>query len=284
MSKEAFAPGGFYSPVVDPVSARRYLRSAQFSRQAARVDAMLDLPAMLALWEKIAPKIVAFPFEKTPGFRYHGRNGQFEYYDASILSGMIAHVNPRRIIEIGAGYSSVAMFDTVERLKRPRLESFLTIDPDLSRIRKLDPPAQIEMLAAEVQSVPLERFEALEEGDILFIDSSHVMKTASDVHYEYLYILPRLKPGVVVHIHDIFYPFEYPRRWLVHDRRSWNEVYLVDTMLTYGKSFGILFFNDAMLKKAADRMRAPDDMFHRFEGFPTRPIHAINGSLWLVRR
>jgi hypothetical protein len=184
MADDPFSPGKFYSPIVDPNSVRRFLRSPHYAHQTERVDAMLDLPGMLSLWRQIAPGIVAFPFERTDGFRYHGRNGQFEYYDASILSGMIAHIDPRRIIEIGAGYSSAAMFDTIDRMNQSRLESFVTIDPDLTRIKRLGPPKMVEMIGAEVQSVPLERFDELQADDVLFIDSSHVLKTASDVHFE----------------------------------------------------------------------------------------------------
>jgi hypothetical protein len=93
--------------------------------------------------------------------------------------------------------------------------------------------------------------------------------------------LPRLRKGVVVHIHDVFYPFEYPKRWTVRENRSWNEIYLVDMMLTHGQSFEILFFNDAMLTKCTDDMREPGDMFERFERYPTRPFHWVNGSIWL---
>lgn len=277
-------PGHFYSPVTDREATRRYLKSSHYARQIARTDAKLDMAAMLDLWREIEGRMVVFPFEKDPSFRYYGRNNQFEYFDATILSGMIGHFNPRQIVEIGSGYSSAAMFDTAERMEGARLQRFVTIDPDLSRIKALRPPAMAELIGAEVQTVPDTLFAALEAGDLLFIDSSHVLKTGSDVHFEYLHILPALKPGVIVHIHDIFYPLDYPRGWALGENRSWNEVYLVDMMLTYGQQFEILFFNDAFLKKAADQVRRPGDMFARFESFETRPMHGINGSLWLRRR
>lgn len=278
------APGHFYSPIADPVATSRYFASPHFTAQSARVDAMLDMEAMIAYWHRIAPKITPFPFEKTPGFRYYGRNGQFHYFDASILSGILAELNPTRIIEIGAGFSSACIFDTVDRATNPRLKNFTTIDPDLSRINGLSPPSMAELLDVEVQSVPIDFFRQLNAGDVLFIDSSHVLKTGSDVHYEYLHILPALKSGVIIHIHDIFYPFEYPDRWAVTENRSWNEAYMVDMLLTHGTTFEVLFFNDAFIQKAADRVRADNDLFDRFSGLDARPMYRVNGSLWLRKR
>lgn len=277
------APGHFYSPIPDPIATSRYFGSPHFAAQTARVDAMLDMDAMIAYWHRIAPLITTFPFEQTPGFRYYGRNGQFHYFDGSILSGILAEVNPARIIEIGAGFSSACIFDTIDRATNPRLKNFTTIDPDLSRINSLSPPPMAELLDVEVQSVPIDFFRQLEAGDILFIDSSHVLKTGSDVHYEYLHILPALKSGVIVHIHDIFYPFEYPNRWAVSENRAWNEAYMVDMLLTHSNTFEVLFFNDAFIQKAADRVRLVDALFDRFSGLDTRAMYRTNGSLWLKK-
>lgn len=278
------APGHFYSPIADPVETSRYFGSPHFAAQTARVDAMLDMDAMIALWHQIAPQITTFPFKKTPGFRYYGRNGQFHYFDGSVLSGLLTALNPARIIEIGAGFSSACIFDTIDRSPDARLKTFTTIDPDLSRIKSLSPPPMAEMLDVEVQSVPIDFFRQLNAGDVLFIDSSHVLKTGSDVHYEYLHILPALKSGVIVHIHDIFYPFEYPNRWAVSENRSWNEVYMVDMLLTHSNRFEVLFFNDAFLQKAADRVRVSGDAFDRASQSGARAMYRVNGSLWLKKR
>ncbi len=277
-------PGHFYSPITHPREARRFFRSPHFAAQSARVDRLIDLDAMVRTWRRFAKDIITFPFLQDPDFRYYGRNNQFEYFDASILSGIVRMLDPKRIIEIGAGFSSAAIFDTIDRMKTPRLARFTTIDPDLSRINKLSPPPMAELLGEEVQSIPIPFFQELEAGDILFIDSSHVLKTGSDVHYEFLNILPALQKGVIVHVHDVFYPFEYPQGWAVRENRAWNEAYLVDMLLTHGTNFEVLFFNDAFLTKAADKVRAPGDMFDRFAGFETSPWHHVNGSIWLRKR
>lgn len=281
-----FAPEGhFYSPVGDRAEVRAYYASDHYRAQCARVDAMLDHAAMLALWPQLAAAMVALPMTKTPGFRYHGMNNQLTYADASLLSAMIRWIDPVRIVEIGSGWSSAVVFDTLERTPGARLTDFLTIDPDQSRILALDPPAHARRIAAPVQAVGLAPFQALEAGDVLFIDSSHVLKTGSDVHFEYLHILPALKPGVFVHVHDIFYPFEYPRGWAVQENRSWNEIYLVDMLLTHGTGFEVVFFNDAFLKRnGSDLAAAGEPMLQRFAAVPTRPMHALAGSIWLRRR
>ena len=279
-----FAPAGhFYSPLTDRAETKAYFGSDHYRAQMARTDRHIDLDAMRALWADLADRMVVFPFERTEAFRYYGRNNQFEYYDASILSGMIRWLNPRRLIEIGAGFSSAAVFDTFDRTPDARLRSFLTIDPDLTRYHALRPPTFAEAAAMRVQEADIAQFAALEAGDILFIDSSHVLKTGSDVHFEYLHILPVLKPGVIVHIHDIFYPFDYPKGWAVQEGRSWNEVYLVDMILTFGDMYEIVMFNDAFLQKCADEVRRPGDMFDRFESHDSRPMHRLNGSIWLRR-
>ncbi|MCL2872795.1 MAG: class I SAM-dependent methyltransferase [Betaproteobacteria bacterium] len=98
-----------------------------------------------------------------------------------------------------------------------------------------------KLIEEKVQQVPPETFEALESGDILFIDSSHVSKTGSDVNYLYFEILPRLKTGVKIHIHDIFLPNEYLKDWVLKEGRSWNEQYLLRALLMYSSAFKVVF-------------------------------------------
>ena len=279
-------PGHFYSPIPDQSEVELYLDSDQFQRQKARVDAMLDYGAMADLWRTIAPKAVSFPFEASRDFRYYGRNGQFLYFDATVLSAMLTMLNPRKVVEIGCGYSSAAMFDTFDRLDGARLESFVCIDPDMSRLDKLNPPNFVTRLEAKVQSCNLNVFSDLSDGDLLFIDSSHVLKTGSDLHFEYLELLPRLGKGTIVHIHDVFYPFEYPPEWLLKDGRAWNEVYLVDLMLSHGTSWEVVFFNHAMIENAPDVFETSPSVWKRFNEFsvPKWQRSIMAGSIWLRKR
>lgn len=278
-----YPPGHFYSPICKTQHVKQYLGSDHFKRQVAHTDALLDYDAHAKAWATMQPRMVHFPFEQGDDFRYFGNNNQFPYFDASILSAVLAGINPKRVIEVGAGFSTAAMFDTFDRMKKPKLERFTTIDIDLTRARGLNPPDTCEMIEAPVQTIAPEVFGELEPGDLLFIDTSHVLKTGSDVHYEYLHILPALKKGVHVHIHDIHYPFEYRPQWSRHENRSWNEVYLVDMLLTFSKMFRVEFFNDAFLQVQSEKLRQPGDMFDRFEAFPTRPFNRGAGSIWLKK-
>jgi hypothetical protein len=97
------------------------------------------------------------------------------------------------------------------------------------------------LLELKVQDVQLAEFARLQAGDILFIDSSHVAKTGSDVLHLYFEVLPRLAPGVRIHVHDIFLPFDYPRRWVLDENRSWNEQYLLRALLMYSSRFKVDF-------------------------------------------
>ena len=276
--------GHFYSPIHDPEDVKAYLASEVFQRQCVRVDALLDFDAMSALWGQIKGGALAFPFEQSEAFRYRVLNNQFLLIDSTVASAMVTHLNPRKIVEIGCGWSSAAMFDVLERLQDRRLEQFVCIDPDMSRLDAIDPPAFVERRRERVQDTPLEVFESLGAGDILFIDSSHVLKAGSDVHYEYLHLLPKLPSGVIVHIHDVFYPFEYPRSWLVRERRAWNEGYLVDLMLSHSDRWEVMFFNHAMMEKCPDVLNEGLKLMDQMDTHGLKPFQRVNGSIWLRRR
>ena len=100
-----------------------------------------------------------------------------------------------------------------------------------------------EVVTEPLQAIPLTRFEELGDGDVLFIDSTHVLAIGSDVQYEFLEILPRLRRGVTVHVHDIFLPFEYRRDWVMDEFRFWTEQYLLQAFLTFNSEFEVLMGN-----------------------------------------
>lgn len=109
------------------------------------------------------------------------------------------------------------------------------------------------MIQSRLQDLNDELFLSLSEGDILFIDSSHVSKINSDVNYSFFSILPKLKKGVMIHFHDIFYPFEYPKEW-IYEGRAWNEVYVLRAFLQYNDTFRIRFFNIYFAKFHLDKL------------------------------
>jgi hypothetical protein len=136
------------------------------------------------------------------------------------------------------------------------------------------------VLAQRVQDVPLSTFTALQANDILFVDSSHVVKVGSDVAWILFEILPCLAPGVIVHFHDIPYPFEYPLHWL-HAGRAWNEAYVLRAFLQFNADFEIRFFNDFMTTFHGDAVRERMPAAMKSSSFE---LTVPASSLWLARR
>ena len=141
----------------------------------------------------------------------------------------------------------------------------------LHTLLRSDDAQHFKLICRPVQDVEVGVFEQLESGDILFIDSTHVVKTGSDVIFEFFEVLPRLNNGVIVHFHDMFFPFEYPRHWVIDENRSWNELYLMHAFLMYNNAFEIVFFNDFFARR------------YRTEAEAAAPSFLVNpgGGLWL---
>ena len=192
-------------------------------------------------------------------------------------------MRPRRVIEIGSGWSTCVTLDTCERfLDEP--PDLLLVEPYPERLLELVHEGDIERFELErvqLQDVPLTRFGSLQPNDVLFVDSTHVTKVGSDVNHLLFEILPRLAPGVYVHIHDIQYPFEYNARW-ISDGRFWNEAYLVRAFLQYNATFEIALFVDYLRTQAQDHLRAHHPLL--MEGGSVSGLeHGGAGSLWLRR-
>lgn len=231
-------------------------------------------------WLAMAPHFAhfAFPDARAETRRFYLDNPVFSGGDALVLFAMMRLARPRRIVEIGSGFSSACMLDTRDICDLDTSFSFIEPEPQrlLTLLRAVDSD-QCNIIRSNVQDVPVSSFLALEANDILFINSSHVMKCGSDVNQELFEILPRLGPGVIVHFHDMFFPFEYPAAWLLDRRYSWNEAYGVRAFLMYNTAFRIIFFNDAFaIKEAAFVRRHTPDVAPLFLGHP-------GGGLWIRR-
>ncbi len=242
-------PGHFYSPIVDPTDAvvAQTLAGFDQTRLAPDDSLCIDEAAMLNHLVTLAPLCADIPFppSKTDDARYYFENPAFSYGDGTIYFAMIRWLRPRRIIEVGAGFSSCLAMDTNDRFFDALIElTFIDPFPEilLGLLDDQDPYRQC-ILPSRIQDTSIEVFERLQANDILFIDSSHVSKLGSDVNDYMFRILPRLKAGVVIHIHDIPYPFEYGPAWIVDENRSWNEAYLLRSFLQYNPRFRIIYFN-----------------------------------------
>ncbi|MBV8801226.1 MAG: class I SAM-dependent methyltransferase [Alphaproteobacteria bacterium] len=241
-----YPPGHYYSPIVDPDSLDKEKLSARSLSPSLIPGINIDGQKMLTFWNRNADTIAGtpFPIDAAPGFRYYSDNNIYPIGDATILRAMLADKRPVRMIEIGSGFSSACALDTADEFSLPT--EFLFIEPYAKRLRSVLRPQDAERVSIvekPVQEVSLDVFASLNGGDILLIDSTHVLKTGSDVHYELFKVLPVLKPGVYVHFHDIHYPFEYPSEWVFGKNLSWNEIYAVRAFLMHNNDYEIEFFN-----------------------------------------
>jgi hypothetical protein len=202
------------------------------------------------------------------GTGFFERNGKFEGLDARMWSCLLRHLRPRRVIEVGSGYTSLLAADVNRRFLGGAAE-IACIEPYPPPFLTAGVPGLAEVIERPVQDVPAPFFERLAEGDVLFIDSSHVAKTGSDVNALYFRVLPALARGVVLHVHDVFLPDDYPREWVLGEQRSWNELYVVHALLTYSHGLEVLF-------GSAYAARFFPELVRRVFG-----VDCGGGSLWL---
>lgn len=237
---EFVPPGHFYSPIPSGDDISLGLRFAESEHSINPLGASLS--SQVKLFGQLSPFIRDFhpPDKPGPSSLYYFPNEQFTIEDAGLLQAQMRLHKPKRIIEVGSGYSSALMLDTV---RNHGLSTELTfIEPFPKRLRRLVSQSTLQnctVIESTLQTTPVELFASLESGDFLFIDSSHVLKAGSDLEFLYFSILPRLNPGVIVHIHDIFWNWEYPGAWL-RQGRAWNELYAVRAILQFSNRFEVV--------------------------------------------
>lgn len=276
-ARQFVPPGHFYSaiPALSEIRADEARLFAPPPRTLPGVD--LREGAQLALLESFLPfyREQPFPADRTPPLRYWFENPSYSWSDAIFLHCMLRHLCPRRVVEVGSGHSSCVTLDTNERFLGGRADcTFVEPYPELLRsLLRAGDEASIRIIPSRLQDVPLAVFEALEANDVLFVDSTHVSKIGSDVNHLFFEVLPRLRPGVHVHLHDVFHPFEYPRDWIL-EGRAWTEAYLLRAFLAFNGAFEVVVFNTFL------------ETFHRpwFEANMPLCLRNPGGSLWMRRR
>lgn len=240
-------PSHFYCPV--PESRRLpkdiYSRCSELPGVRMNTDQQVELLALLA--GRFREEYEAFPTAKPEGslpHTYYGSNGYYEMIDGSVLYSMIRYFKPHKIIEIGSGNSTYLSAQAIARNRRDDSTyhcDLIAIEPNPNPVVKAGFPGLTRLINQPAEKVPLSEFQSLAENDILFIDSSHTLRIGSDVQYEFLEIIPRLAKGVLVHVHDIFFPKEYPRDWVENMNRYYTEQYLLQAFLAFNDSFEVLF-------------------------------------------
>ncbi|MFO1477209.1 MAG: class I SAM-dependent methyltransferase [Verrucomicrobiota bacterium] len=205
---------------------------------------------------------------------YGWKNNFWENSDALVQYGLVRSRRPRRYVEVGCGWSSLLLKRALEHNAaegRPAQVTLVEPYPNFAIFKHL--PKDWEIHRTILQRTPFEVFERLEAGDVLFYDGSHCSKMASDVNWFFFKILPRLKPGVLIHIHDIFLPGEYPPPWVFERGQTWNEQYLLQAFLMHNSAYRILIANRYLFYK---RQADLEQMFDRIQ-----PVHG--SSFWLEK-
>jgi hypothetical protein len=202
---------------------------------------------------------------------FYFENPMFSGTDALVLYGMLRHFKPRRVLEVGSGFSSRI---TAKALLANGSGELTCIEPYPEDVLRQGFPGLKQLIEKGVQEVEPDVFQELEANDVLFIDSSHVVRVGGDVDFLFLEVLPRLKPGVIIHVHDIYLPLPGRRDWVMEERRFWNEQQLLQAFLIGNCDFEVMFANAYANRKFPDQMKA---------AFPSSPWWG-GGSFWMRRR
>ncbi len=271
----SFPPGHFYSPIVAVDDIRRRENSIWHPKNEPGPEIQMRTEKQLELLKDLEKYYEQQPFMQIAGtnLRYNFDNEYFSYSDGILLYSILRHIKPSRIIEVGSGYSSALMIDVNQYFFSGRMEiTFIEPYPDrLQSLLQTNDLSKYRILEERIQAIPVNVFKELEAGDVLFIDSSHVSKTGSDVNYLFFQILPILSKGVIIHLHDIGEDFEYPRE-IVFSGKNWNESYLLRAFLMYNRDYEVLLHGPYM------HARFP-------EAFNNMSLASKNsgGSFWMVK-
>jgi hypothetical protein len=225
----------YYEPILFPVDLR-----GDLDAQRALPGLDLNEAGQLDLVSRFdyAQELQEIPLRAAAPLQFGYENPSFGPGDAEFLYNMIRHFKPRRLYEIGSGQSTLLARRALTRNERDGHDcEHVCIEPyEQPWLEQLG----VRIVREKVEVVDPGLFRQLEAGDILFIDSSHVIRPQGDVVHEYLLLLGQLQPGVIVHVHDIFTPRDYLRNWVVTERRMWNEQYLLEAFLSFNGDYEVM--------------------------------------------
>lgn len=264
----------YYEPLFDSTALTRPLEE---DRVLPGLD--LNIGQQLDLLEKLSygAELLAFPMDRQSETGFYYDNHVFGPGDAEFLYNMIRYAKPKRIIEIGSGQSTLMARNAIAANRTEAVEyscRHVCIEPyEAAWLSELN----VELIRTPVEQIDLAVFGELEKNDILFIDSSHMIRPQGDVLFEYLQILPILKSGVYVHIHDIRTPKDYQDGWLSREVRFWNEQYLVEAFLSFNDQYHIIAALNFL------KHHYPRELSSSCPVFGQRADHWEPGSLWIRR-
>lgn len=225
-----YEPQLSYSDVFDAKKIRKLRIDFHLERQISTLKQL-----------RFSEELKGFVKDGLPsGDTFYLNNPSFGPGDSELYYLIVRNGKPKKIIEIGSGYSTLVCLKAIEQNKAEgHPTEMICIEP--YEMKWLEQKKEIKLIRESVEKVNLDVFKSLEGNDILFIDSSHIIRPENDVLFEYLELLPELNKGVIIHVHDIFSPRHYRTEWLQEEFRFWNEQYLLEAFLYYNDSFEIMY-------------------------------------------
>jgi hypothetical protein len=281
--RRVLAPAGyelsrrsFYSPlpVVEKLPPRLWESPSEMPGVELRVEEALTL-----LGGPLGSYLSEFrpPMEPAEPGRFWLNNRSYGCVDAETLYAMLRHLEPARVYELGSGASThVIHLAALANAGEGSPLEHTVFDPFPYQASPMGSVAGVTVHPLRAEDLDPARFAALQAGDVLFVDTTHTVRTGGDVTHIFLEILPRLAPGVTVHVHDIFLPYEYPREWVVQRRYAWAEQYLLQAFLAFNHDFEVVLPNYALARAA------PDALARAIPSFDPRTVSP--GGFWLRRR
>ena len=260
-------PNHFYFPISDSRKLEKYDFEKEFVCEG------IDFPDSEMITKLETFKLYAAeykPLHKEVGYSSNG--------DGAILYAMIRYLKPKRVLEVGSGFSTeLVNAANIENARDNDFHAQITcIEPyPKDVLRNLVAKEGVELLEGKVEDQNSAIFNTLESGDVLFIDSSHVVDIGNDVHHLYLNILPSIPVGVYVHIHDIRLPYEYPKSWILKGHKHWAEQYLLHMFLAFNSSFEVVFASNYMFRKHKQMM---------ISALPGLDESGWPGAFWIRRK
>ncbi len=273
----------FSQPIPDTRALRKELWLTRSDLVGIEINEQEQIKR-LAEFCKFKEEYERLPRKKTRiPYQYYINNEMFGSPDAEILYCMIRYFKPSKILEIGSGYSTCLSAQAILRNKEEdgRRCELIAIDPNPSTMLKAGFPGLSKLISSQVQNVQISEFGRLQANDVLFIDSSHIVKIGSDVQYEFLEILPRVSKGVIIHFHDIFLPAEYPRWWVLKECWFYNEQYLLQAFLSFNPYFEVLWAGTFMHLRYPDKLEEAFSAYRNDERFKSGK--RLPSSFWIRR-
>lgn len=250
-------PVHYYTPIPDTrlLCRQNILWSKELSLEGIKLNIEKTKPFLKTVCLPFQKEYLSFPKEKTNNsLQYYLNNGSFGFVSGQLHYSIIRYFKPKKIIEVGSGYSTLV---TIEALRKNNEEGtpfeFFAIEPYPAKYLK--DVVGVNIIKKKVEEIDVQFFQTLNENDLLFIDSSHTVKIGGDVNFLILEVLPKLRKGVIIHIHDIHFPYEYFKSYILKQHLFWQEQYLVQAFLMYNNSFKVLWCASYMHHKYPELLK-----------------------------